>query len=106
MVADGGQDPAVLLTALFSGAEIDTTAPRQHRIFAQGGREVWLEGSPSLVRDARGEVVEVITVLRDITARHEIEAALAQSERRFRTLTTNAPDMISEMRLDGTLTYV
>nr|WP_249778334.1 PAS domain S-box protein [Phenylobacterium glaciei] len=106
MVAESEQHPAALLAALFSGAEIDTSAPRQHEILTQDGRVVWLEGSPSLVRNESGEVVEVVTVLRDITARHEIEAALAQSERRFRTLTTNAPDMISEMRLDGTLTYV
>ena len=106
MVADSESPPAALLAALFSGAEIDTSAPRQHKIRAVDGREVWLEGAPSLVRDASGEVVEVVTVMRDITARHEIAAALARSERRFRTLTTNAPDMISEMRLDGTLTYV
>ena len=97
---------AAIIAALFSGAEIDTTVRRQHKFVGEAGREVWLEGSPNLVRDARGEVVEVVTVLRDVTARHEIEAALAQSEHRFRTLTTKAPDMISEMRLDGTLTYV
>ncbi|WP_310540013.1 PAS domain S-box protein [Phenylobacterium sp.] len=97
---------AAIIAALFSGAEIDTTVRRQHKIVGEAGREVWLEGSPNLVRDASGEVVEVVTVLRDVTARHEIEAALAQSEHRFRTLTTKAPDMISEMRLDGTLTYV
>ena len=106
LVADSENPPSALLAALFSGAEIDTSAPRQHKIRTVDGREVWLEGAPSLVRDASGEVVEVVSVLRDITARHEIEAALAQSERRFRTLTINAPDMISEMRLDGTLTYV
>ena len=106
MVAESEQHPAALLAALFSGAEIDTSAPRQHKIRAVDGREVWLEGNPSLVRDASGEVVEVVTVLRDITARHDIEAALARSEHRFRTLTTNAPDMISEMGLDGKLTYV
>ncbi|CAN5408997.1 hypothetical protein BH10PSE5_BH10PSE5_06670 [soil metagenome] len=106
IVSESADTPAALLGALFSGAEIDTSAPRQHKILAVDGREVWLEGSPSLVRDERGEVVEVVTVLRDITARHKIEAALAESAHRFRTLATNAPDMISEMRLDGTLTYV
>ena len=97
---------AAIIAALFSGAEIDTTVRRQHKFVGEAGREVWLEGSPSLVRDDSGEVVDIVTVLRDVTARREIEAALAQSERRFRTLTTTAPDMISEMRLDGTLTYV
>lgn len=97
---------AAILKALFSGAEIDTSVRRRHKIVAPDGREVWLEGNPTLVRDAHGKVVEVVTVIRDVTAAHEIEAALAQSERRFRSLTTNAPDMISEMTLDGTLTYV
>ena len=106
IVTDGADHTPALLAALFSGVEIDRTAPRQHKILTIDGREVWLEGNPSLVRNESGEVVEVVTVLRDITARHEIEAALGQSERRFRTLTINAPDMISEMRLDGTLTYV
>jgi PAS domain S-box-containing protein len=106
MVPERENHPDALLAALFSGAEVDRTAPRHHKIRSEDGREIWLEGSPSLVRDESGEVVEVITVLRDITARHQIEVALARSEHRFRTLTTNAPDMISEMRLDGTLTYV
>ena len=95
-----------IIAGLFSGAEVNTSVRRQHKLLAADGREIWLEGSPSLVRDEAGNVIEVLTVLRDVSARQAVEQALAASESRFRNLAVNAPDMISEMSLDGTLTYV
>jgi len=97
---------SAILSGLFSEAGIDPTVRRVHKVIGANGQELWLEGNPRLVRDDSGRVVEVVTVMRDVTARREIELALEQSERRFRTLAENAPDMITECRLDGTWTYV
>jgi len=42
----------------------------------------------------------------DVTELKAAEFAIAESERRFRQLTTNAPDMITEIGPDGTLNYI
>ena len=64
-----------------------------------GGR--WLRITER--RTADGGTVSVSV---DITELKRAEAAMALSEERFRRLAINAPDMISESRLDGVLTYV
>jgi len=61
---------------LFRGAAPDMTVRREHRIITPDGREVWLEGSPSQIRDADGRATDIITVLRDITARRAMEQQL------------------------------
>jgi len=95
-----------ILAGLFSGAEVDPAVRRVHRLVMPDGREVWLEGSPKLVRDAAGRVVEVVSVLRDVTARRQIEAALADSEARFRLFAENASDLIVQSDPTGRITYM
>lgn len=50
---------------------------RVHRYRTGDGRWVMLEGNPRIVRDDAGEIVEVVNVLRDVTARYEAEARAA-----------------------------
>jgi PAS domain S-box-containing protein len=95
-----------IICALFSGAEIDSSVSRLHRCRGPNGRDVWLEGNPTLIRDDAGHVIEIVTALRDVTAKREVEIALAMSEQRYRSLAENAPDILTESQLDGTLTYV
>ena len=95
-----------LVEELFKGLEVDPNVRRLHRLIDQTGRELWLEGSPKAIRDETGQVVEVVTVLRDVTSTHRAEEALANSEYRYRRLADTAPDMICETTLDGTITYI
>ncbi|MDO8380721.1 PAS domain S-box protein [Phenylobacterium sp.] len=103
---DNLKHSAEFISGLLSGMVSDPKARQLHKIINKSGREIWLEGSPTILRNEAGEVVEVMSVLRDVTVKHEMERALAESEHRFRSLTVNAPDMISESGLDGVLTYM
>ena len=95
-----------IVEALFAGIEIDPKIRRLHRVLDKAGREFWLEGNPKAIRDETGQIVEIVTVLRDVTATRHTEEALADSEHRYRRLADTAPDMICESQLDGTITYV
>jgi PAS domain S-box-containing protein len=66
--------------ALLSG-ELDPTIKRHHRYKGSDGQWIWFEGNPQIVRGADGEVVEIINIFRDVTARRKLEAeAQAQAE--------------------------
>jgi PAS domain S-box-containing protein len=106
MAPDYAAHSEAMLAALFSGSEVDARTRRVHRLITPDGREVWLEGSPKLVRDDAGNVVEVVSVLRDVTARRNIEAALADSEARFRLFAEHASDLIVQSDPTGRITYM
>ena len=53
------------------------------------------------LRDAEGQVVGFIGLIRDISEKERVEQALARSERRFRTLYEAAPIGIFRTRSDG-----
>ena len=57
-------------------------------------------------RDEPGNIIGVLAIGRDITERKRIEAALAASEREFRTLAENMPDFISRYDTQCRKTYV
>ncbi|MDB5471977.1 MAG: multi-sensor hybrid histidine kinase [Caulobacter sp.] len=77
LVAAGYLDHSqALIDSLFAGIAPDGVTRREHRIHTPDGRDLWLEGSPKLVRDEHGEIVEAVTVLRDITSRKAMEADL------------------------------
>ncbi len=66
----------------------------------KGGTELVLEISASLVRDRAGKPHHVQSVVRDVTERKKAEAALRESEERFRTLVENAPEAIVVLDTD------
>lgn len=57
------------LQQLFSGDEPDPTLDRQFKVKGSDGREFWLEGRPSIVRDESGSPVEFVSAFRDVTER-------------------------------------
>ena len=67
------------------------------------GREFPVEISLSPVQTAEG--LQVFATVVDITARKGAEAALAESERRFRTVLEASPNAIVAVAPDGTMTY-
>lgn len=79
----------------------DAVKTVEHRFRHADGHWVWLEVTSQAVRSDDGEVVEIHTSSRDVTARKVAEARLAESEERFRLSMANAPIGIALVAPDG-----
>ncbi len=69
-------------------------------------RNLWLDVRAYPVLDEAGELLMVIEHLRDITDRKRAEAALRESEQRYRLLAENTTDVILTLDMDLNITYV
>lgn len=65
------------------------------------GRLVPFEAWAKVVRDKRGEPIEIRGILRDISARRQAEQALRASEMRYRNLFEYSNDAMATLGLDG-----
>lgn len=88
-----------------SGA-VDDMPHQTYRILKKDGGFVWVEGKPSVIRNAQGGIAAVISQLRDITGRMEAEAARAESEARYRMLADHSSDIILKVDAEDTILYV
>lgn len=73
---------------------------------AKDGRALNVALTVSPVRDGEGDVVGASKVLRDVTSQKEAEAALRQSEDRYRFLSESLQQQIWTAEPDGALDYV
>jgi two-component system cell cycle sensor histidine kinase/response regulator CckA len=58
------------------------------------------------IYDRAGDIVELFGIARDFTERKDMEEALRQSERRFRELAELLPQIVYEVDVSGTFTFV
>jgi PAS domain S-box-containing protein len=70
-----------------------------------GGR-FWLESSLSAVRGPDGQVVAVVSFVRDVTAQKQAMAALRESEAKYRFLLENVNDIVYSIDGQGIVTYM
>ncbi|NJN17386.1 MAG: PAS domain S-box protein [Oscillochloris sp.] len=73
----------------------------EYRVIWPDGSVHWLDSRGELARDADGAPQRLIGALVDITARKAAEAALRESEARFRATFDNAPLGIAHLDMDG-----
>jgi PAS domain S-box-containing protein len=84
--------------AILERPDIYTVA---YRIRRKDGSYTWFETTSRTVRDPNtGEVLEIITVSRDITKRKRVEARLREAEARYRTLVEQIPAVTYIAALD------
>ncbi|MBE9185203.1 PAS domain-containing protein [Microcoleus sp. LEGE 07076] len=69
------------------------------------GSRFWGSGLVMPLRDAAGEVQGLLKIMQDKTERRQIEAALRQSENRYRTLADAVPQLMWINTADGRLEF-
>jgi PAS domain S-box-containing protein len=92
--------------------EVDTArregaAPNVRWHLRKDGQRVFIEGQTVALHHPDGSLRGFLKIGQDVTARHDAEDALRESERRFRTLAESISDVFYMTDLDrGTLMYL
>ncbi|MBX3064217.1 MAG: PAS domain S-box protein [Anaerolineae bacterium] len=86
-------DDLVILSAPVAAPNLNGGSERIYRVRHQDGHFVWVETASRLIVDEGGNR-EVVSVTRDISKRMQAEAALRESETKFRLLMESAPEAI------------
>jgi PAS domain S-box-containing protein len=78
----------------------------EKRYIHKDGHTIWVYINCSVVEDDAGKPVQFLTYIRDITDRRFAEAALRESEDRYRSVVEFQTELICRFLPDTTLTYV
>ncbi len=75
-----------------------------HTITIKDGQSIYVESSVDVRKNERGEVIGFKSVVRDVTERKMLEAALRLSEEKYRTILEEMADAYYEVDLSGNFT--
>jgi PAS domain S-box-containing protein len=87
------------------GAREDGEAPDERWMQRRNGERFWAHGTMRPLRDADGSLRGYLKIFRDETERRRTEAALAESEAKFRAITDAMPQIVWSTTPDGTPDY-
>ena len=96
---------AVLTAAVEQGMAEARPYECDAEVVRPDGSHAWVTTRGQAVRDAKGKVVALHGTVQDISARKEAEAALQESERRYREVVENANSAILHWSSDGAITF-
>ncbi|HTY87998.1 MAG TPA: PAS domain S-box protein [Candidatus Acidoferrum sp.] len=78
----------------------------QYTLLDRNGARLQVEVNATVSLDNHGQLAGLVVVGRDVTARKEVEAALRQSQERYRSLAESSPDAIFIVDRDSNLQYL
>ncbi|MEW6363859.1 MAG: PAS domain S-box protein [Acidobacteriota bacterium] len=84
-----------------SVADADRSVAIELEYYRKDGSTVWMENRMKAIRDARGAMVGIYGVSRDVTERKRAQEALRESEEQYRTLFENAQVGVYRTTPDG-----
>jgi PAS domain S-box-containing protein len=90
-------------TAMLQGEAAPTV---EARIIRADGKWTWIESNAAVIRGDDGAILGVVVTMRDINQRKMAEAALIESEVRYRMLADNTSDIIQRFDADGVVQYI
>ncbi|GFE68505.1 PAS domain S-box protein [Chroococcus sp. FPU101] len=70
------------------------------------GKPKWWDSIITPIRDASGEVTQLVAISRDITQQKQVEDLLRENEEKFRNMADNAPVMVWVTDATGYCTYL
>jgi len=79
---------------------------REYRLLRQDHRSFWGEVSSAPLHDGKGRDIGLLLVCRDISARKQSEAALQESEVKYRLIADNTAETITVLDQDLRFTYI
>jgi PAS domain S-box-containing protein len=82
----------------------ETGTPQKGEVVSPDGRVWQIQGYP--LKNADGEILAIAEVTLEITKNRHAEAALRESEAKYRTLVENIQDVIYSMDTTGVITYI
>jgi PAS domain S-box-containing protein len=88
---------------IFDGAERATS---ERARFNKDGEVIWLEHTATPIRDSAGEIIGASELTIDITDRKKTEEWVRDSERLYRNLVEQVPDIIFSLDAAGTFSFV
>jgi len=94
-----GEDGWALRRALMDGEVVHGELVEYERL--DTGERRWMLNHAAPVRDAQGRIDAAVAVEVDVTGHRQAEAALRQSEERFRLLADTMPQIVWTTRPDG-----
>ena len=98
---DNKKDVAVVGTELSTGDVNGNISYNSN--YTKSGKVVDCIWYNSIIKNEEGEVINVMSLVEDITFKNRAEEQLRESEYRFRTLVNNSPYCIHEIDMNGVL---
>jgi PAS domain S-box-containing protein len=83
--------------ARFAGLPDPPGSTREHRIRHKDGSWICVQGNPTLIRGSEGQVIEIVNVLRDVSAARETARALEEARDAARAAAQVKTDFLANM---------